>query len=219
MFGMFSSSKATTLDLSNFDTSKVTDMSSMFSSSKATTLNVSNFDTSNVTDMRKMFYGSQAITLDVSNFDTSNVTNMSNMFNNSTKLKTIYVSDKFNTDAVTNSSSMFTNCTSLVGGSGTTFDSTKVDKTYARIDGGTSSPGYFTDIADKNIPEPSSFSTDSWKTIIKAVKNNNISKYNVGDTKTIDIGSYGTHTLRVANMSTPSECSTSGFSNCLWICS
>ena len=62
------------------------------------------------------------------------------------------------------------------------------------------------------VPDPESFSTDSWKTIIKAVKNNNISKYNVGDTKTIDMGDYGTHTLRIANTSTPSECSTTGFS-------
>ncbi|UKI58719.1 MAG: DUF6273 domain-containing protein [Clostridium sp.] len=60
--------------------------------------------------------------------------------------------------------------------------------------------------------EPNSFSTDSWITISKAVKNNNISKYNVGDTKKIDMGTYGTHTLRVANTSTPSECNTSGFS-------
>ena len=62
------------------------------------------------------------------------------------------------------------------------------------------------------VPDPESFSTDSWKTIIKAVKNNNISKYNVGDTKTIDMGTYGTHTLRIANTSTPSECSRTGFS-------
>ena len=60
--------------------------------------------------------------------------------------------------------------------------------------------------------EPNSFSTDSWITIIKAIKNNNISKYNVGDTKEIDMGTYGTHTLRIANKSTPSECSTEGFS-------
>ena len=60
--------------------------------------------------------------------------------------------------------------------------------------------------------EPNSFSTDSWYTIAKAVKNNNISKYNVGDTKSVNLGTYGTHTLRIANTSTPSECSTSGFS-------
>ena len=61
-------------------------------------------------------------------------------------------------------------------------------------------------------PEPVDFATDSWKTIIKAVRNNNISKYKVGDTRTIDMGTYGTHTLRIANTSTPSECSRTGFS-------
>ena len=205
---MFESSQATTLDLSHFDTSKVTNMSYMFWNSKSTMLDVSNFNTSNVTNMSYMFSGSKATTLDLSNFNTSNVTNMAQMFNSSTNLKTIYVSNKFNTDKVTSSTYMFNGCTKLVGGAGTKYNSSYVDKTYARIDGGTSNPGYFTDITDV----PNSFSTDSWKTIIKAVKNNNISKYNVGDTKAIDMGSYGTHTLRVANMSTPSECSTSRFS-------
>ena len=32
----------------------------------------------------------------------------------------------------------------LSGGAGTTYNSSYIDKTYARIDGGTSSPGYFT---------------------------------------------------------------------------
>ena len=141
---MFSNSKATTLDLSSFDTSSVTNMSYMFFSSKATTLDVSNFDTSKVTNMRSMFSGSQATTLDVSNFDTSKVTDMSKMFYDSTKLKTIYASNKFNTDAVTSSIEMFTHSTNLVGGSGTTYNSSYTDKTYARIDGGTTNPGYFT---------------------------------------------------------------------------
>ena len=56
------------------------------------------------------------------------------------------------------------------------------------------------------------FATDSWSTIIANVKSGNISDYNVGDTKTVDMGKYGTHTLRVANTSTPSECSTTGLS-------
>ena len=63
-----------------------------------------------------------------------------------------------------------------------------------------------------NIAAPNNFSTDSWSTIVKAVQENNISKYNVGDTKEIDMGTYGTHTLRIANKSMPSECSTEGFS-------
>ena len=209
---MFYYSQATTLDVSNFNTSKVTNMSYMFSGSKATTLDLNNFDTSKVTNMSYMFSGSKATTLDLNNFDTSKVTNMSYMFSSSTNLKTIYVSNKFNADKVTSSTYMFYGCTKLIGGAGTKYNSIYVDKTYAHIDGGTSSPGYFTDIADKDIPAPNSFAADSWKTIIKAVGNNNISKYNVGDTRTIDMGTYGTHTLRIANKSKPSSCSKSGYS-------
>ena len=94
--------------------------------------------------MYNMFYGSQATTIDVSNFNTSKVSNMSNMFQGSSNLKTIYGSSKFVTTAVTSSTNMFSGCTKLVGGAGTKYDSTKTDKTYARIDGGTSNPGYFT---------------------------------------------------------------------------
>ena len=212
MSDMFISSHAIALDVSNFDTLNVTNMDGMFNGSQITTLDVSDFDTSNVTNMGTMFGGSQITTLDLSSFDTSKVTNMERMFSYATNLKTIYVSDKFNIDNVTSSDKMFTSSTNLVGGAGTTYDSSHIDKTYAHIDGGTSNPGYFTDVADKDIPAPNSFATDSWKTIIKAVRNNNISKYNVGDTRTIDMGTYGTHTLRIANTSTPSECSTTGFS-------
>ena len=141
---MFQSSRATTLDLSSFNTSNVTNMSAMFNVSQATNIDLSSFNTSNVTNMRSMFSGSQATTLDVSNFDTSKVTDISKMFYNSTKLKTIYASNKFNTDAVTSSIEMFTHSTNLVGGSGTTYNSSYTDKTYARIDGGTTNPGYFT---------------------------------------------------------------------------
>ena len=56
------------------------------------------------------------------------------------------------------------------------------------------------------------FSTDSWATIIANVKSGNGSEYAVGSTKKVNLGTYGTHTLRVANTSTPSECSTTGFS-------
>ena len=57
------------------------------------------------------------------------------------------------------------------------------------------------------------FATDSWSTIIANVKAGNGSEYAVGSTKEVNLGTtYGTHTLRVANTSTPSECSTEGFS-------
>ena len=202
---MFSGSQATTLDVSNFDTSKVTNMSHMFYNSKATTIDVSNFDTSNVTDMYGMFYRSQATTLDLSNFNTSKVTDMRNMFFGSTNLKTIYVSNKFNTDKVTSSTNMFSGCTKLIGGAGTKYNSSYVGKTYARIDGGTSNPGYFT--------KAQIFSEDSWDTIVANIRAGKGNEYKVGSTKTVYLGiTYGTHTLRISNTSTPSECSTSGFS-------
>ena len=205
---MFEASGFTTLDLSNFDTSNVTNMEGMFSYSQATEIKgLENFDTSKVTDMRNMFRGSQVSTLDLSSFDTSKVTDMKYMFYKS-KSKTIYVSDKFKTNSVTSSTNMFTDSTNLVGGKGTVYDANNVDKTYARIDGGTSSPGYFTE----KPSDSKSFSSDSWTTIAYAVRTNNLSKYKIGDTKTIDMGTYGTHTLRIANTSTPSECSGTGFS-------
>ena len=144
MYEMFYNSQTTTLDVSNFDTSNVTNMAQMFQNSKATILDVSNFDTSKVTNMSNMFYYSQATTLDVSNFDTSKVTNMRSMFHGSSNLKTIYGSSKFVTTAVTDSTNMFTGSTKLIGGAGTKYNGSYIDKTYARIDGGTSNPGYFT---------------------------------------------------------------------------
>ncbi len=56
------------------------------------------------------------------------------------------------------------------------------------------------------------FSDDAWSNIVNNVKNGNTEQYNLGDTRIINMGDYGTHVLRVANKSTPSECSTSGFS-------
>ena len=67
-------------------------------------------------------------------------------------------------------------------------------------------------IEESKTASPVAFSTDSWDTIVSAVKSGDTSVYKVGDTKEIDMGDYGTHTLRIANMSTPSECKTEGFS-------
>ena len=143
MNGMFQHSQATIIDVSNFDTSNVTNMQCMFCDSKAATLDLSNFDTSNVTNMNGMFWKSQATTLDVSHFDTSNVTNMEVMFAYMTNLKTIYASSKFVTTSVTSSTSMFEKSTNLVGGAGTKYNKSYLDKTYARIDK-RGTPGYFT---------------------------------------------------------------------------
>ena len=106
MHEMFWNSKAESIDLSSFDTSKVTDMNNMFSYSAATSLDLSSFDTSNVTDMSSMFSRSKVTTLDLSSFDTSKVTNMHYMFLSSaaTEIKGL---EKFNTSKVTDMNGMF----------------------------------------------------------------------------------------------------------------
>ncbi len=62
-------------------------------------------------------------------------------------------------------------------------------------------------------PLPSkSFTEDSWDTIASNVKAGNTDKYKVGDTKEVDLGTYGKHKVRIANKSTPDECKQEGFS-------
>lgn len=102
------------LDLSNFDTSKVEDMHSMFEDcSNLTSLDVSNFNTSNVKDMTLMFYGCSSLTsLDLSSFDTSNTTEMIKMFESCSKLISVDLSN-FDTSNVTDIWEMFANCTCL----------------------------------------------------------------------------------------------------------
>lgn len=105
-------------------------------------------NTSNVTNMQGMFWVCEALTsLDLSGFNTLNVTNMSNMFTRCSRLRTIKVSSGWSTSNILASGGLevFEGCTSLVGGQGTTYDSNHTDYTYARMDGGASSPGYLTD--------------------------------------------------------------------------
>ena len=139
MGDMFNDCNAlTSLDLSHLDTSKVTNMHSMFSSCTAlTSLNVSHFDTSNVTDMSYMFDTCWYLTsLDVSNFNTSNVTNMSDMFNSCSGLTSLDLSH-FDTSNVTNMSDMFYDCGSLTSLDLSHFDTSKVnDMTYMFYDCG-----------------------------------------------------------------------------------
>ena len=115
------------LDLSNFDTSKVTDMSGMFAGmSSLTTLNLSSFNTSKVTNMRSMFGGMSSLTtLDLSNFDTSKVTNMSTMFRYMSNLTSLDLSN-FDTSKVTDMQGMFGDMRSLTTLNLTNFDTSNV---------------------------------------------------------------------------------------------
>ena len=136
------------LDLSSFNTSNVTDMHGMFQGmAHLSNLNLQSFDTRNVTNMKAMFYWAfmdpENSTLDLSSFDTRNVTDMGGMFFYS-KLKTIYASPSFVTTSVTISpNDPFMSNPNLTGANGTTWDWSKRDRVYARIDT-PGNPGFFT---------------------------------------------------------------------------
>ena len=63
----------------------------------------------------------------------------------------------------------------------------------------------------KATDDPVSFATDSWRTIQTAVRNNNTSVYNVGDTKTVTINGTN-YTVRIANKSTNANCNSETYS-------
>lgn len=65
-------------DISGWDTSKVTDMSYMFYGAKGS--HISTMDVSNVTNMESMFENARWFDTSISNWDVKNVTNMKNMF-------------------------------------------------------------------------------------------------------------------------------------------
>ena len=107
-------SSLTSLDVTHFNTAKVTDMSAMFySCSSLTSLDVTHFNTENVTKMYSMFYSCSSLTsLDVTHFNTAKVTNMLAMFYSCSALTSLDVTH-FNTANVTNMSRMFSSCSSL----------------------------------------------------------------------------------------------------------
>ncbi|MBP1540415.1 MAG: BspA family leucine-rich repeat surface protein [Prevotella sp.] len=139
-------SSLTSLDLSKFDTSTASDLGYMFwNCNKLASLDISSFNTNSVTDMGYMFTYCQSLKeLDLTNFNTENVVTMVRMFTTCTKLEKISAGDGWSMAKVENSLEMFDNCLSLVGGEGTTYNSSHTDGAYAHIDGGTSNPGYLT---------------------------------------------------------------------------
>ena len=104
------------LDLSNFNTSNVSDMSFMFNNCQKLReiKGIKNFNTSNVTIMKAMFQKCYELEyIDLSNFNTDKVTDMSLMFNKCIKLREIKGINNFNTSKVTNMRSIFNFCNLL----------------------------------------------------------------------------------------------------------
>ncbi len=126
-YDMFSNLYGTKeIDFSKFNTSNVTNMGRMFYKNSTPKLNLFNFDTRKVVYMNAMFMEAWGIEeLNLSSFDTSNVWFMGNMFKNTHKLKNLDV-HHFNTQKVKHMQYMFY-------GSGATsldlshFDTSKVE--------------------------------------------------------------------------------------------
>lgn len=140
------------LDLSKFDTSRVTNMSHMFNGMRnLTTLNLSNFNTSNVTNMGGMFFNMTNLTaFNFSNFDTSKVTDMGSMFYGMSSLTTLDLSN-FNTSQVTIMGGMFYGMSSLITLNLSNFDTSNVTDMRSMFNG-------MTNLASLNI---SSFNTQN----------------------------------------------------------
>ena len=160
-------SSLTSLDLSGFKTDNVTDMGYMFyGCSKLISIDVSGFKTENVKDMGGMFEDCSSLTsLDLSGFKTDNVTDMSYMFYGCSSLETIYAADGWSTTNVTRGSFMFYHCYNLIGGLGTIYNPLFTDYTYAHIDRGAESPGYFSVSGQPLPPRAYAVLSDGGRTV------------------------------------------------------
>ena len=130
MKGMFGFCKELDyLDLSNFNTTNVADMSFMFNNCFCLTeiAGINNFNISNVQNLKGIFELCGEIeSIDLTNFNTSNVRDMSFMFNKCHKLKEIKGIEDFKTDNVLNMEEMFQECFELGYLDLSKFDTSKV---------------------------------------------------------------------------------------------
>lgn len=143
MSGMFGECESLiSLDISVFDTQKVTNAGNMFSNmrslrtltlgvdfstgnvttiggmfvncSSLEALDLRKFDTTKVTNMKAMFQGCSKLTsLDLSSFTNPKATSMLSLFEGCTNLKTIAFGTDFSTSTAKSMSAMFKNCSSL----------------------------------------------------------------------------------------------------------
>ena len=135
--GLFSNlTNVASIDLSNMDTSGMTNMRDMFRKDTSLT-NITfgdNFNTANVTSMNGVFWDCNSLTsIDLSNFNTSNVIDINNMFAECSSLTALDLSN-FDTSNVTSMGNpgnysyggMFRNCKALTSLDLSSFDTSKV---------------------------------------------------------------------------------------------
>ena len=130
------------------NTSAVTHMTGVFRncSSLAKHLDLSTWETTNTRFFDNMFRGSGITSVDMSSFVVGErADSAAFMFNGCSALTTIYTAPGYDLSGIRLTNAMFTGCTNLVGGEGTVYDSSYVNGAYAKVDGGVSAPGYFTE--------------------------------------------------------------------------
>ena len=109
-------SKLTTIDLTNLDTSHVTNMVNMFyGCTRLVNIDASLLDTSSVVSMWRMFYNCKVLTtVDMSIWNTSKLQDTYCMFLNCAKLKNVIGIEKWDMSALRDVGSMFGSCAALV---------------------------------------------------------------------------------------------------------
>ena len=139
------------LDLSSFDTSKVTSFYQMFmGASSIKRLDLSVFKTSKISVMADMFKDMSSLEeLDLSNFDMSRVEQVGTMFAEDVKLKTIYATSDLIPGGPNRNLSwlgVFRGCVNLVGGNGSKMEESELSSSnwkWMMIDR-PGTPGYLT---------------------------------------------------------------------------
>ena len=127
MFNQVSAMKE--IDLSNFDFSEVTDMTSMFKGcTNLEKINFGNINTSSVTSMFGLFENCKKISsIDLSMFNFSKVSNMDMMFSDCSNLEKINFGN-IDTSSVTNMAALFQRCEKFISIDLSNFVTYKVEK-------------------------------------------------------------------------------------------
>ena len=210
----FSYSNLGSINVSNWDTSKVTTMINTFSYCRnISKLDISKWNTSNVTNMRGMFYYCNSLkSLDISKWDTSKVVDMSGMFQECSQIETpLYVS-KWNTSNVTTMKSMFEYCSSpsLDISKWNTSNVTNMDRMFSD-----------TEVTELDISKWDTSKVTTMSNMFRhsKVKNLDLSKWNISKVVNMDFmfsDSYsGITTINITNLDTSNVVNMEGmFNNC-----
>ena len=210
----FSYSNLGSINVSNWDTSKVTTMINTFSYCRnISKLDISKWNTSNVTNMRGMFYYCNSLkSLDISKWDTSKVLDMSGMFQECTQIEAPLDVSKWNTSNVTTMKSMFEYCSSpsLDVSKWNTSNVTNMDRMFSD-----------TEVTELDISKWDTSKVTTMSNMFRhsKVKNLDLSKWNISKVVNMDFmfsDSYrGITTINIANLDTSNVVNMEGmFNNC-----